>query len=219
MLYSKKAGLKKSLVHEKGEDIRIVTKQELLTSQILFNNLVQNFLRRIRKIYFYSVNPEKHENYTHKQQWRVRGRVTLFCLDEMVLWKKKLENRWNGIDGTGTLLFVVYDVLDLIFDRERPTPIFFVSQTTNNIIFLEFIQQKQLKCRNNLGKWRLNQEKLSGNLHLTQNNLLGSTDQLRAAEWLLKLVPASRIKPGLNMLLIYKYLVYLPWPTVLNMLI
>ena len=135
------------------------------------------------------------------------------------LWKKKLENRWNGIDGTGTLLFVVYDVLDLIFDRERPTPIFFVSQTTNNTIFLEFIQQKQLKCRNNLGKWRLNQEKLSGNLHLTQNNLLGSTDQLRAAEWLLKLVPASRIKPGLNMLLIYNYLVYLPWPTVLNMLI
>ena len=32
----------------KDEDIRIVTKQEFLTSQILFyNNLAQNFLRRI----------------------------------------------------------------------------------------------------------------------------------------------------------------------------
>ena len=66
-------------------------------------------------------------------------------------------------------LFMII-ILDLIFDRERPMHIFFVSHTTNNIIFLEFIQQKQLKCRNNLGKWRLNQEKLSGNLHLTQNS-------------------------------------------------
>ena len=104
-------------------------------------------------------------------------------------------------------LFMII-ILDLIFDRERPTHIFFVSQTINNIlIFLEFIQQKQLKCRNNLVKWRLNQEKLSGHLHLAQNNVLVSTDQLRAAEWLLKLVPASRIKPNLNMLLIYTHLV------------
>ena len=103
-------------------------------------------------------------------------------------------------------LFMII-ILDLIFDRERPMHIFFVSHTTNNIIFLEFIQQKQLKCRNNFGKWRLNQDKLSGNLHLTQNNLLGSTDQLQAAEWLLKLVPASRIQPSRNVLIIYWYLV------------
>ena len=64
---AKKAEFKKSLVHEKGEDIRIVLKeQEFLTSQILFNNLAQLFffLETNKKYIFGSVNPEKHENYT-----------------------------------------------------------------------------------------------------------------------------------------------------------
>ena len=114
-------------------------------------------------------------------------------------------------------LFMII-ILDLIFDRERPMHIFFVSHTTNNISFLEFIQQKQLKCRNNFGKWRLNQDKLSGNLHLTQNNLLGSTDQLQAAEWLLKLVPASRIQPSRNVLIIYSFLVLMNCSPMTNFL-
>lgn len=59
--------------------------------------------------------------------------------------EKELENRWNKYSS-----FRCYDVLDLIFDRKRPTHIFSVSQTANNIIFLEFIQQKELKCHNNL---------------------------------------------------------------------
>ena len=58
---AKKAELKKSLVYEKGEDIRIVTKQEFLTSQMLFNNLAQKRFETNKKYIFYSVNPDKHE--------------------------------------------------------------------------------------------------------------------------------------------------------------
>lgn len=72
----------------KGEDIRIVTKQEFLTSQILFyNNLAQNFLRRILLC-----QPGKtRELYIQTTMESERGRGgggTLFCLDEMFLWEK-----------------------------------------------------------------------------------------------------------------------------------
>lgn len=66
----------------KGEDIRIVTKQEFLTSQILFyNNLAQNFLRRILLC-----QPGKtRELYIQTTMESERGGGTLFCLDEMFL--------------------------------------------------------------------------------------------------------------------------------------
>ena len=66
--------------------------------------------------------PGKTENIHTNSEWRVRrwgGGGTLFCLEEMVLWEK-FENRWNWYS-----CFRCYDVLDLIFDRERPTRICF----------------------------------------------------------------------------------------------
>ena len=62
----------------KGGDIRIVTKQEFLTSQILVIFITTSHKTFLDE--FYSVNPEKHENYTHKQQWRVRGEGAYFIL-------------------------------------------------------------------------------------------------------------------------------------------
>ena len=70
----------------KGEDIRIVTKQEFLTSQILFyNNLAQNFLRRILLCQL----GKTRELYIQTTMESERGGGgTLFCLDEMFLWEK-----------------------------------------------------------------------------------------------------------------------------------
>ena len=127
---AKKAEFKKSLVHEKGEDIRIVLKeQEFLTSQILFNNLAQLFFffwRRIRNIYSALLTRKNTRIiHSHSHQWMEReggggwrGYFILLRWDGFM--EKKLENRWNWYSS-----FRCYDVLELIFDRERPTRISF----------------------------------------------------------------------------------------------
>ena len=45
-----------------------------------------------------------------------------------------------------------------------------------------------------------------------------STDKLRAAEWLFKLVPASRIQPSRNVLIIYSFLVLMNCSPMTNFL-
>ena len=55
------------------DEIRIVTKEEFLTSQIFFNNLARNFLRRIRNVHFALSTPKNTRIiHTNNSEWRVR---------------------------------------------------------------------------------------------------------------------------------------------------
>ena len=55
------------------DEIRIVTKEEFLTSQIFFNNLARNFLRRIRNVHLALSTPKNTRIiHTNNSKWRVR---------------------------------------------------------------------------------------------------------------------------------------------------